>query len=219
MPQPKQPSARKPAAKRPAAKAPARKTAVKTKRAPARRAPAKRPADPSLVAALEQLRDEIGRSFTLTAERVQETFEDSVRRGRLTSTDAEKLADSLLAVVRAQRKELLDDFEAVLDRGVAALAEAATGARRRALETVEATARSARRTPVADRALREVDKARRATGLANFPIGGYDELTVSQVNARLVDLAVADLRKVRDYERGHANRKSVLAAVEKRLAR
>jgi polyhydroxyalkanoate synthesis regulator phasin len=210
MPQPKQPAARKPATKR--------TTTARKKPAAGRRPPApKRAAEKSLIAALEELRDEIARSFSLTAERVQETFDDSVRRGRLTRTDAEKLVDSLLAVVRSQRKELLDDLEVVLERGASSLTGAASDARRRALDTVEATARSARRTPVADRALREDDRARRATGLAGFPITGYDDLTVSQVVSRLGDLTEPDLRKVRDYERAHANRKSVLAALEKRL--
>jgi hypothetical protein len=38
------------------------------------------------------------------------------------------------------------------------------------------------------------------------------------VTSSLDDLTPAELRKVRDYERRNANRKSVLTAVEKRLA-
>src|SRR5687768_8732834 len=54
----------------------------------------------------------------------------------------------------------------------------------------------------ADRVRREVDRARRATGLgASFPISGFDELTAAQVQTRLDDLTPAELRKVRDYER------------------
>jgi hypothetical protein len=61
--------------------------------------------------------------------------------------------------------------------------------------------------------------ARRATGLggASFPIQGYETLTAAQVQSRLGDLTPADLRKVRDYERRNANRKTVLAAIESRL--
>jgi hypothetical protein len=67
--------------------------------------------------------------------------------------------------------------------------------------------------------LHELDRARRAAGLAPppFPIAGYDDLTAAQVNERLDDLSKADLRKVRDYERRNANRKSVLSAVERKL--
>jgi len=51
----------------------------------------------------------------------------------------------------------------------------------------------------------------------SFPILGYDELTAAQVQARLDDLSPPELRRVRDYERRHANRKSVLAALDKQL--
>ena len=69
-----------------------------------------------------------------------------------------------------------------------------------------------------DRVRREVDRARRATGLgASFPISGYESLTAAQVQDRLGDLADAELRKVRDYERRNANRKTVLAAIESKL--
>ena len=70
----------------------------------------------------------------------------------------------------------------------------------------------------ADRVLREVDRARRVAGVGpTFPILGYDDLTAAQVNERLGDLDAAGLRKVRDYEKRNANRKSVLAAVEQKL--
>ena len=70
----------------------------------------------------------------------------------------------------------------------------------------------------ADRVRREVDRARRATGLGpSFPITGYDDLTAAQVAERLDDLPPADLRTVRDYERRNANRKTVLTAVERQL--
>jgi polyhydroxyalkanoate synthesis regulator phasin len=70
----------------------------------------------------------------------------------------------------------------------------------------------------ADRVRREVDRARRATGIGQaFPITGYDDLTAAQVQARLDDLTPAELRKVRDDERRNANRKTVLAAIESKL--
>jgi len=47
---------------------------------------------------------------------------------------------------------------------------------------------------------------------------GYDELNAAQISDRLGDLTPAQLRKVRDYERRNANRKSVLTAIEKALA-
>ena len=70
----------------------------------------------------------------------------------------------------------------------------------------------------ADRVRREVDRARRVAGVAgSFPISGYDDLTAAKVVERLGELSPAELRKVRDYEKRNANRKSVLAAVEQKL--
>jgi hypothetical protein len=40
---------------------------------------------------------------------------------------------------------------------------------------------------------------------------------VAQVQARLGDLTAAELRKVRDYERRNANRKTVLSTIETKL--
>jgi hypothetical protein len=50
-----------------------------------------------------------------------------------------------------------------------------------------------------------------------LPIPGYDDLTARQVIERLGKLKPAELRKVRDYELRHLNRKSVLDAIERSL--
>lgn len=69
-----------------------------------------------------------------------------------------------------------------------------------------------------DRGRQQIDRARRRVGVGpSFPITGYDGLTAPQVQQRLRSLTAPDLRKVRTYERRHANRKSVLSAIEKRL--
>jgi hypothetical protein len=75
-----------------------------------------------------------------------------------------------------------------------------------------------RRATGTDRVLREVDRVRRSAGLGStFPITGYDDLTAAQIVNRLADLSAADLRRVAEFERRNANRKSVLTAIEKRL--
>src|SRR3954469_84808 len=51
-----------------------------------------------------------------------------------------------------------------------------------------------------------------------FPIADYDQLAAAQITSRLDDLSPAELRKVRDYERRHGNRKTVLSAIERKLA-
>ena len=49
------------------------------------------------------------------------------------------------------------------------------------------------------------------------PLPGYDELTAAQAQKRLAGLGPAQLRQLRDYERRHANRKTVLDAIERAL--
>ena len=64
-----------------------------------------------------------------------------------------------------------------------------------------------------------LEAARRVAGLGpEFPITGYDDLTAAEVAAELDGMSDADLRKVREYERANANRKTVLGAVERKLA-
>ena len=71
----------------------------------------------------------------------------------------------------------------------------------------------------ADPLLIQADRARRAAGVGStFPISGYDDLTAAQIQSRLDALSPAELRKVRDYERRRGNRKSVLDAIEAKLA-
>jgi hypothetical protein len=64
-----------------------------------------------------------------------------------------------------------------------------------------------------------LEAARRVAGLGpEFPITGYDDLTAAEVVAELDGMSPADLRKVREYERANANRKTVLGAVDRKLA-
>jgi polyhydroxyalkanoate synthesis regulator phasin len=109
--------------------------------------------------------------MVITRERLQDTLDDAVRRGRMTRDDA---TDLLAEIVR---------------RAISA---------------------------PTDRVLREV---RRVTGAADgFPIDEYDELTAAQIVSRLGELPMGELRRVRDYERRNANRKTVLAALDAKLA-
>jgi polyhydroxyalkanoate synthesis regulator phasin len=109
--------------------------------------------------------------MVITRERLQDTLDDAVRRGRMTRDDA---ADLLAEIVR---------------RAVSA---------------------------PTDRVKREV---RRVTGTADgFPIDDYDDLTAAQIVSRLEALNPGDLRRVRDYERRNANRKTVLSALDVKLA-
>ena len=200
MTQPKKPRSTSTRAK--AAKAPARSSAKATARAGAkptrkaatpRTAPkaAAKPADDGRLAALLE---KLTSSLTLPADRLQEAIDDAVKRGRMTRKDGEDLLSSLISTGRSQTEALIADIEQLLGRG-----------------RVRATRSS-------DRVLKEVDKARRRAGIPGFPIIGYDDLSAKQVTSRLGDLTPAQLRKVRDHEKRKAGRKSVLDAIEKKLA-
>jgi hypothetical protein len=136
--------------------------------------------------------------IVVTRERLQEVLDEAVERGRMTRDDAGALLTDLLARGRKQTDDLREDIEGLLGGARGATRKGVSGS--------------------AERVLREVDRARRAAGVGpSFPILGYDDLTAAQVNERLGDLGPAELRKVRDYEKRNANRKSVLAAVEQKL--
>jgi polyhydroxyalkanoate synthesis regulator phasin len=140
----------------------------------------------------------------LTSERIQEVLDDAAERGRVTRSDANELAAQLISRGRQQTDQLLSDVERLLGRGRQQLGPATRGSRWS--ESIDLLVRSA-------------DRARRSVGVGQtFPILGYDDLTATQVQARLDGLSPAELRKVREYERRHANRKSVLAAIDKALA-
>ncbi|MFL5844619.1 MAG: hypothetical protein ACJ762_08000 [Solirubrobacteraceae bacterium] len=168
----------------------------KKKASAAKRAPAKGAAatEASLRDSLAELRLTLTKGVLLTRERINETLEDAVRRGRMTRDDAEELAASLMGIGRRQAQDLLADVDTLLG-----------SSRRRTAESTDAI-------------VRQVDKARRAAGLGStFPVMGYDDLTAAQIAERLTDLTPAQLRKVRDHERRNANRKSVLTAVDRAL--
>ena len=144
---------------------------------------------------LSALRDTLRKGVVLTADGVKATLDDAVKRGRITRKDATELSQSLLSAGRSQADGFRADLEQLLGRG----------RDRAALSS--------------DRVLQEVDRARRRVGVGpSFPITLYDELNASQVVSRLKDLTPAQLRKVRDHEKRHDNRKSVLSAIEKKLA-
>ena len=52
---------------------------------------------------------------------------------------------------------------------------------------------------------------------AQFPIEGYDELTVEEISGRLGDLSAEDLRVVRDHEERNKNRDTILEQLDRRI--
>jgi len=139
----------------------------------------------------------------VSRERIRETLDEAAEQGRITRRDAEDLFLTLVQLGREQTDHLLVDLERVLGRG------------RQQLDSATRRARTAE--PV-DRLVRRADRARRSMRVGpSFPIIGYDDLTAGQVQKRLNGLSAPELRKVRDYEQRHGNRKSVLSAIDKAL--
>lgn len=137
--------------------------------------------------ALHGLIDPLG-MVMLTRERIEDALNDAVSRGRVTADDAQDLVASLIERGRRQTNDVLGELE----------------------DLVSTKADKAR--------AKATDKARRAAGMgSSFPIAGYEDLTAAQVQARLDGLTPADLRKIRDHEKRHANRKTVLRAIDQRL--
>lgn len=166
------------------------------------------------VASLRELLNPVN-LLLFTRDRLQDALDDAVRRGRVTREDAEDLVAELVRRGRRQTEDML----AELDRAVTGPSDARRQTHKRAAEAGRRARDSVRRAVPADRMLREVDRARRAAGLgSSFPITAYDDLAAAQVIDRLDDLSPPELRKVRDHERRNANRKTVLTAIERKLA-
>ena len=130
----KKPAAKKPAAEKPAAtKATARKPARtaapkpratrptprvqpkpaqrRSKRTAAARSQTEAARDVALFDNLSAVRDVLAEHLVFSAERLQETIDDAVRRGRMLPTDAQELAERLTSTGRRQLEELLSDLD------------------------------------------------------------------------------------------------------------
>jgi hypothetical protein len=120
----------------------------------------------------------------LSRERIEEVLTDAAERGRITRSDANDLVAELVRRGRAETELLLGELDRLMGRGRQQLSRGA-------------------------------NRAKRSVGMGGrFPISGYDKLTVAQVKRQLPDLTKAELRQVREYELRHANRRSVLSAID-----
>jgi hypothetical protein len=153
--------------------------------------------------ALSTLVDPLG-LVMLTRERIDDALNDAVSRGRVTADDAQDLAAALIERGRRQTNDVIGELEQLL--------AAKAGRARRAASS---SARTAARRPAS--AARKTAARASAKPAGGSGIAGYDDLNAKQVGARIADLTPAKLRKVRDYERAHANRKTVLRAIDQRL--
>jgi hypothetical protein len=166
--------------------------------------------DEALLSQLAGLRKALAQSVVVTGERVQETVEDAVRRGRMTRRDAQELAQAILAASRRQTDEIRQQLEALLERG--------PRLGRRDGEDAEPVSIPIEHEDAAGTTVSGGVSRGTAAAPVPLPIPDYDDLTAVLVRKSLAGLSAAELRAVRDHEAAHANRKTVLQAVDRLLA-
>src|ERR687895_2410098 len=132
----------------------------------------------------------------------------SGRRSRGSREEEDSLREQLMRLLnplgamvltRERVQEVLDDAvergRMTRDDATELLAELVRRGRKQTDDLIESLLAAP-----ADRVLREVDRARRATGLGpSFPISDYDDMTAAQVTERLNGLSAADLRHVQEH--------------------
>jgi hypothetical protein len=117
----------------------------------------------------------------------------------------------LVVMTRARLQEVMDE---AVERGRITRADAAD-----LVADLLARGRSQADELLAELSRAPLEAARRVAGLGpEFPISGYDDLTAAEVAGQLDDMSAAELRQVREYEKQNANRKTVLGAIERKLA-
>lgn len=162
---------------------------------------------------VQAFREALEKTVTISRERLQEVVDDAVKRGRMTQSDAEELVGRLVTRGREGAEDIVSQAEALLSQ----LGEA-TG---RARSGVGAKGKGARKRAVkaVNQPLATADRARRKARIPGFPITAYDQLSIRQIDSRLHDMTVQELRRIRDYEQSHKARKGILRAVDRKLER
>jgi polyhydroxyalkanoate synthesis regulator phasin len=159
----------------------------------------------------------------ISRDRIEEVLGEAVDQGRVTARDAQRITSGLVKRGQRQTTDVLKDLEQLLGRGRDEIGGRTAGARKAAGGAAgkarkEASGARGRAVRTASPALAQVDRVRRTAGVGpNFPITGYDKLNATQIQSRLKDLTPAQLRKVRDYEKRNATRKTILNAIESKL--
>ncbi len=83
----------------------------RSKRTAAARSKTEAARDVALFDNLAAVKDVLAEHLIFSADRLQETIDDAVRRGRMLPTDAQELAERLTSSGRRQLDELLGDLE------------------------------------------------------------------------------------------------------------
>lgn len=187
--------------------------------------------DGGLDQSIESFRASLERSVTVSRERLQEVLDDAVDRGRMTRRDAETVVSELLDRGRRQRDGLLDELERLgkqLGKQSEKVARQAREVTEKPLVKAERKLRKSRaqsasepakKAPAKAPALKAGKTGGSGGGSAPFPIADYDGLNATEVRKSLGDLNAAQLKVVREHEASGPARKTVLAAIDKKLER
>ena len=71
--------------------------------------------------------------------------------------------------------------------------------------------------PFQRQGMRLVRNAEETVATVTFPIAGYDEKNVDEISARLDGLSDEQIRHLRDYEKAHKNRQSLIERFDSKL--
>lgn len=164
------------------------------------------------IGVIELVREELAE----LPESVKESFEKLVERGERLDQKEESLARALLVALNVKPRvpspnevdRLIPGYD---DLTVTEIIDQIKKLSMKQLEIVRAYERHHyNRIRIIRQIDKELDEAR--------IIPGYDNLTVGEVVEHLDDLQPQELAAIRDYEKNHRNRKTVLSAIERNLA-
>jgi hypothetical protein len=71
--------------------------------------------------------------------------------------------------------------------------------------------------PLQRQGMRLVRNAEETVATVTFPIAGYDEKNVDEISARLDSLSDEQIQHLRDYEKAHKNRQSLIERFDSKL--
>jgi hypothetical protein len=145
----------------------------------------------------------VGRNVVAARDKIVEGVTSSLNIVLLTRKNIEEVIDDAVSRGRMTRHDAQEMMQNLLQRGARATGDV--------LSDLERLIGRSGSVELGD------DQSRPLDSEANLPIVNYAELSAAQVQTQLADLTPAQLRKIRDYERRHANRKTVLDPIDRKL--
>jgi hypothetical protein len=142
----------------------------------------------------------VARNVTAARDKIVDGVSGSFNVVLLTRKNIEEVIEDAVSRGRMTRSDAQDMLQNLLARGARATSDIVSDVER-----------------LIGRSSGEIDESGSKSSGSSLPIAGYDDLSAAEVAAGLGDLTPAELRKVRDYERRHANRKTVLDPIERKL--